>query len=493
MSQVYRQIFKNTSLIGGSAFINILIGMIRTKFIAVLLGPTGIGLMGIYDSLTVTFSTFWGFGLSTSGVRQIAMVKNLNAPLKEAAVIKSLQTALFWLGMLGMFCMLLLSSLLSQWSFGNKDYTLAIAALSLTVLLNSIASGQNSVLQGCRCISVIAQKNTIGPLIATALVIPCYYFWRQNGIVIGMIIYTSVYLAISCYYVRKQKLPSQAIAFGKQFHEICTMLQLGCCLMISGFLTMLCNYIVIVLMVRYLGLSDRGIYQAAMTLSSILIGFVLNAMATDYYPRLSECIHHRAKLYESVNTQIAISILLGLPLLLGICIFSPIAILLLYTAEFAPTQYLIPFFLIGMLGKLFALPLGYIILARGEGRIYLFTEVVQNMLSLGTMYLGIIFYGIWGAAIAFSLSSILYLGQIIVVVFLRYHFVPSRFVWGQMFLGIALLSCGASCLLIKNCWLYYSIGSTFFVIVVIGCFLQLQKKLEINLLRMIKDKLEFIG
>ena len=115
MSQVYRQIFKNTSLIGGSAFINILIGMIRTKFIAVLLGPTGIGLMGIYDSLTVTFSTFWGFGLSTSGVRQIAMVKNLNAPLKEAAVIKSLQTALFWLGMLGMFCMLLLSSLLSQW------------------------------------------------------------------------------------------------------------------------------------------------------------------------------------------------------------------------------------------------------------------------------------------------------------------------------------------------------------------------------------------
>jgi PST family polysaccharide transporter len=44
----YRQILKSSSLIGGSSLINMAIGMVRTKFVAVLLGPSGVGLMGVY-------------------------------------------------------------------------------------------------------------------------------------------------------------------------------------------------------------------------------------------------------------------------------------------------------------------------------------------------------------------------------------------------------------------------------------------------------------
>jgi PST family polysaccharide transporter len=68
----YRSILKASSLIGGASLINLLIGMVRVKFVAVLLGPAGVGLMGTYVTITTLVNTVSGMGISTSGVRQIS-------------------------------------------------------------------------------------------------------------------------------------------------------------------------------------------------------------------------------------------------------------------------------------------------------------------------------------------------------------------------------------------------------------------------------------
>ncbi|HEV2435673.1 MAG TPA: hypothetical protein VG077_06710, partial [Verrucomicrobiae bacterium] len=47
----YGQIVKSSVLIGGSSVLNIAFGIVRTKVMAVLLGPSGYGLLGIYDSI----------------------------------------------------------------------------------------------------------------------------------------------------------------------------------------------------------------------------------------------------------------------------------------------------------------------------------------------------------------------------------------------------------------------------------------------------------
>jgi len=67
-----KSILKSTALLGGSSFINILIGMIKTKIVALLLGPSGVGFMGVLSSLQQIVTTVTGLGLNTSGVRQIA-------------------------------------------------------------------------------------------------------------------------------------------------------------------------------------------------------------------------------------------------------------------------------------------------------------------------------------------------------------------------------------------------------------------------------------
>jgi len=71
-SSGYRRILKASVLIGGSSLISILFGILRTKVLALLIGREGMGLFGAYSSVTALVSAATGFGIQTSGVRQIA-------------------------------------------------------------------------------------------------------------------------------------------------------------------------------------------------------------------------------------------------------------------------------------------------------------------------------------------------------------------------------------------------------------------------------------
>ena len=58
----YGQILKSSALIGGSSVLNLGIGMVRTKAMAVLLGPAGFGLMGLYGSIADLAVSIAGYG-----------------------------------------------------------------------------------------------------------------------------------------------------------------------------------------------------------------------------------------------------------------------------------------------------------------------------------------------------------------------------------------------------------------------------------------------
>ncbi len=73
----YNQIIKSTTIFGSSQLFVILIGVIRTKILAVLLGPIGVGLIGIFSSIVDIIRSLCGFGMDTAGVKAIAETDGL--------------------------------------------------------------------------------------------------------------------------------------------------------------------------------------------------------------------------------------------------------------------------------------------------------------------------------------------------------------------------------------------------------------------------------
>jgi len=132
--QSYRQIFKATSLFGGVQVFNIVISIIRTKLIAVLLGPAGMGIAGLLTSTTGLVSGLTSFGLGTSAIRDVAAANEGGNPDRISVVVMVFRRLVWITGILGALVTLILSTWLSQFTFGNRNYTLLFIWLSVTLI-----------------------------------------------------------------------------------------------------------------------------------------------------------------------------------------------------------------------------------------------------------------------------------------------------------------------------------------------------------------------
>ena len=112
----YKQIMKATSIFGGVQIFQILIGIIRSKFIALILGPAGIGLVGLYMTATSLIQTLTGFGLSTSAVKDIAEA-NESDDHERISKVSSVLNKLVWITGLSGALIVVLFFVGGVWSF----------------------------------------------------------------------------------------------------------------------------------------------------------------------------------------------------------------------------------------------------------------------------------------------------------------------------------------------------------------------------------------
>jgi len=404
----YRDILKSTSVIGGASLIKILVAAVRTKFIAVLIGPTGVGLLGTYSQILLLVGEISDMGLEGSGVRQIAEAVGTGDKERIARSVLTLRR-MFWLtGGLGMTVLIVLCIPISWITFDSSAYALPIAFLSIIILINAIESGQGCILQGTRRINDIAKRNIISSVNGALISIPCFYFWGQKGIVPSLILYAIASLTTSWWFARRVSIKSVELSWSESRNEAMQLLKLGISFMGAGLAASLTGYLIRIILIRQFGFNDVGLYHAAYGLSGIVVGFVLNAMGTDYFPRLTAVSGDDSKVRRMINEQTEVSILLALPALAAMMVFAPLVIRIFYSESFIHAIPILRWNLFGVLGQVFSWPLGIVLLAKGKGRLYLFTELLLSAGHIFTIYFCLWFWGLNGTGIAFMITLFFY-------------------------------------------------------------------------------------
>lgn len=401
MSSNYKNILKTTSVIGGASFINILISMVRMKFVAVLLGPSGVGLVGMYTTITGLVGTVAGMGISTSGVRQIAKAFSEDDDQVVARTVKTLRRMVWFTGTLGCLGLILAASPLSIFSFNSDREMFSLALLGVTILLGSVATGQGCLLQGTRRIKELAYVSILGALNGTVISIPCYYIWGQQGIVPSLILSSVAGVITSWWFSRNIKTKSIKLSWRDSAGEAGQLLRFGFPIMLTGLLSAASAYLIRIVLIRQVGLDGVGIYQAAFALSSVLVNFVLGAMGSDYYPRLTAVATDADLVRREINTQTEVALLLATPGLAATLVFAPLVITLFYSGEFEGAVDILRWAIFGIFGRVVSWPLGYLLLAKGRGTLYLVTETVANIFHLGLLWICTKYWGLPGTGIAF--------------------------------------------------------------------------------------------
>ena len=258
----YRQIMKATTLFGGVQVFQIIIQIIRSKFIAILLGPAGMGIAGLLNSTIGLIIGMTSFGLGTSAIKNIAKANSSGDEIRVAKVAKVLRRLVWLTGTLGTIVTLVLSPWLSQLTFGNKEYTLAFIWISITLLFTQLSVGQLVILQGMRKLQYLAKANLSGSVLGLLITVPLYYKLGIDGIVPGIIITSIIALSLSWFFARKIAIKPINISRKEALTESKDMLNMGFMISLSSLIALGTSYVVRIFISRLDGVEQVGLYTA---------------------------------------------------------------------------------------------------------------------------------------------------------------------------------------------------------------------------------------
>lgn len=397
----YLQILKTTSLFGGVQFFTIIISIIRTKLIAIFVGPTGMGIATLLNSTINIISGITSLGIETSAVKHISEnYKNddLTSVSANVTIVKKLALVT---GMLGSLLTIFLSPWLSQLTFGNSEHVFLFVFLSITLLFKQLSTGQLVMLQGLRKMQFLAKANFYGNFFGLLFSIPLYYYYRIDAIVPTIIAASFSSLLFSYYYSNKIRIVKVDVSNHQLTTEGKSIIRLGIMLTLSGFLTLFSTYLIQIYVGKIGGLEEVGFYNAGFTLLNSYVGIIFTVMATDYFPRLASICNENEKVRTSVIQQSFMSILIITPIIILFLIFIPLIIKVLYTPKFISITSMVCFGILGMLFKAVSWSMGYILIAKGDSKIFIKTAIGFNLLSLVLNGFGYYFYGLEGLGFSF--------------------------------------------------------------------------------------------
>lgn len=397
----YVQILKSSILMGGSSVVNIGVGVIRTKAMALFLGPAGFGLMGLYNLILSFAQSLASMGINTSGVRQIAEAVGSGEAERIGRTAIVLRRTAVLVGAVGALTLVVFSRQISKLTFGDEKHTGAVAALSLAVFFLEVSGGQGALLQGMRRISDMARMGVLGGIFGTVISVLLVYLFGERGIIPSIISVAAMTVLTSWWYSRKVPIQVQRVTLPEWRQEVRGLIKLGVAFNASWVLTMGAAYAIRLIVVRKVSFEAAGFYQSAWALGGLYVGFILQAMIADFYPRLTAVAKDNSECNRLVNEQAEISLLLAGPGVMATMTFAPIVIALFYTSKFGAAVEPLRWICFGMLLRVIAWPMGFIVLAKGIQTIFFWTEVAATVVHVGLAFILVSYFGLIGAAAAF--------------------------------------------------------------------------------------------
>ena len=190
------------------------------------------------------------------------------------------------------------------------------------------------------------------------------------------------------------------------------MAKLGAAFMLGSLATTATLLLVQGHITQELGLEAAGHFAASWGITMTYVGFLLGAMAADYYPRLTEVINDRSAATLLMNDQTQLGLAVGGPFLLLLIGLAPWAITLLYSVEFAPAVELLQWQTVGNVFKLASWALAFSIVAAARSKTFFLMEISFNIVFLAMIWLLLPVLGLQVTAIAFMVGYVVYFATV---------------------------------------------------------------------------------
>lgn len=406
--QSYQRIFRSSSIMGMVSMVEMMAGLVRTKFAALFVGVQGVGLLANLTSIQGVVGSFASWGIPSSGMREIALAHSTGDQQNLAQTICAMMRWCWISALVGAALVLLLAPSLATWAMGDSTHVRDVLWLAVAVFCGRLAMGYTSVLQAMHQLRQMALATTINAMGSSAMAAFLYWKLGIEGVAFSMVASFVLQLLMAYWFYRRLNLPVVSQSWRQTRDLGWPMLKLGTAFMWNGLLLCLVGFGTNAFLTQHGGLAAVGIFNAAMSLSTVMVSFLLSAMSVDYAPRLAGVSKDKPAMNHLMNQQLELGLLISTPLIGLAMVLSVPLIHALYSSEFVAAADVLRWLLLGNLLRVIALPLAFIVPTLGLARLYFVVETSFNLGYLLSMPSMLKLVGVVGVAYAYLIMYALY-------------------------------------------------------------------------------------
>lgn len=389
-----------------STLVKMLTGFISVKMVALIIGPSGIALLGQLSNFSSIIMTVACGGINTGVTKYIAEYKESDATIK-----KLLSTAIritLWCSFACGILMVIFHNTLSNLIMRNSEFGYVFVYFGLTIFLYALNMLLSSILDGYKEFKKYVAVNIVGSIVGLVFTLAFVFLFGLKGALISAVTFQSVMFFISLWMVRKLPWLNKSY-FTVKFDKVIarkyfryTLMTLATAATVPVSQLLLRGYVI-----SNISSVEAGWWEAMNRISNMYLMVITTSFSVYYLPRLSEIkdkIELRNEIFKAYKIIVPV-LLLGF---IAVYFSRFIVIRVLFTKEFLSMENLFIWQLIGDFFKICSWLLAYLMIAKAMTRIYITTEIIFSLLFV---FLGFVFMkinGVVGLTQALTINYVLY-------------------------------------------------------------------------------------
>lgn len=399
-----RRLARSTAILGVGSIAAVIAAIIRSKILATWLGPEGTGTLAQLSTLTGVLVPLATLGIGSGLVTMIAEARSRNDVEKIRRVEAAGRTIAWGLGGALALGAIIASPWLASAIYRDSAYAWAVMIGAASVPFSAVASVRISMLQGHEAVRANALLNTAIAAIGIAILVPLAYFFGVRGAVAQLVVITAIWAWLGGRFLRPHTAPGPR-PWGVDRAILRPLLRYGTAALLVGLSSTLTLLVLRSILVGRLGLTQNGIYQVCVGVSSMVMPLILNTIAANVWPEIAAKARDEDAA-EPMRSAVRLGFLLTTAILSALLIGAPVWVPLFYSARFVPALDLLPIQFLGDYFRCAAWMFGIWLVPRERLRPWVLFDLVYGAALLGAFLLLEPRFGLKSVVIAYVIAHI---------------------------------------------------------------------------------------
>ncbi len=478
-----KKLFVVTGILGIASLVNLITGLIRAKYMALTLGPEGIGIFSQASYFYIFLSNFGTLGIGLGVNKYVAQNwKEKNIKKTKEAILSSF-LLVFLVSFLLIVVALIMAPQLSYFLFASRKYGIYVLMLtaslpfvvSVSLFTNIFFSLQKiKSYTKAKIISLISGLVFLFILVYLLKLKGAFLYLVLNGIIMGLIFFIVAY----------RELPKTLIdsLLKRPFIQLKEILfwwkkyfNYGAAILTSTVIGLLTVLFLRATLIRKFGPESNGIYQVVFALSGYYLPFLTNGLWGYFFPRMST-FNNKDDIINEINNTFRLLIILIVPSIITFYILRNLFIKMVFSSEFLTASSLFSWQLSGDFFFLLLYVLNTSLISRAFLKEYLLIGIGYNLSLIIIFFSTYRTLGIKAIVLSYLLSSIILFLINFIIHKYRIGFKLYSKNYKLIILSLLLI---IFCMIVKDSYLLTLTKITLMV----GWFLMIVKKEEIQNLK----------